>query len=457
MEASKSQGLKLTREDDDDYQGELAGAECLEQSIVPHVTWAAMKELYSSSTSVAKRLLIGGAADGIEVVNALLMVRAYSRVLVDMCINDVRRSGKRVWSIAAGSTDITSDYDVSLVGPGAIKAVRCVVQTAQRRLGGKQLSVVADTNLYVSPSFAYLAESKPFPGVELSVYAAPELGDAVRTGPAASSKDPGKWHLRVFVARELERGAWLAYPVPESPVAFQAERVALLQRFFGYGTPPNLETMLSFGKKLVRFQYPSSRSHLLTEEEYWTSVINSMVYSVEAYVAVSTVLAVVVEMQQKTVGANLKKQIYEHAAVENYCDLRDHGGLSRDASHVVIVQTSKYVKRILYCLDRAWSRDGTDTEKQVLQQLLQHSGLVDGLVAKRGSASVTISAEEAREIELLYPRLVQLGPVFRELLRPPSRPRAQVTASNSLIQQRPALRRQRTMTEPFFSNCPVGE
>ena len=310
-------------------------------------SWEILKKMYSSSS---KELLLNVPKLGeISVVNLLLYIRAFSRVLVDGCVSAVRQSGARVWALAQGSTLVTSDYDVNVFGNGAVAAARCVAESFTRGfISHPRLADVADTNVYVAPGFALLEGTPP------------------------TNRPLPSW-LKVVKVRTLEDGWVLAYPLPSGEVAFRLERARLKEKFLrvvaddgGRHQDDGVTPEQRFGKvieaagRLEAFYYQKEGAQVqLDEESYWKLVLEALSNQEEAYVAVSTVLVVVEYLQGKNLELKelLMPESWKIAAAENYCDLSEHGGL-RPTDFSDALRTSKYAYRSFVALREGWPDAG---------------------------------------------------------------------------------------------------
>lgn len=97
-----------------------------------------------------------------------------------------------------------------------------------------------------------------------------------------------------------------------------------------------------------------------SEKKYWELVLTNLQMSVESYVAVSTVMAVVVGIQGEKVArvaGSFTKMNWVIAALENMIDLLVHFGNPEDSKREAkLVDTSKYTFRFLTCLDQSGIR-----------------------------------------------------------------------------------------------------
>lgn len=92
-----------------------------------------------------------------------------------------------------------------------------------------------------------------------------------------------------------------------------------------------------------------------SQATYWELVLGNLQASVESYVAVSTVLAVVVGIQGKKLDMVVSRTKLENwliAALENLNDLLVHYGTpEKEKRQAKLIDTSKYVLRFLTCVN----------------------------------------------------------------------------------------------------------
>lgn len=226
--------------------------------------------------------------------------------------------------IAAGSTNITSDYDVTLIGKKASQFVSLVLNKMSKLLHSKThtMAEFADTNMYILPGIYKETSNLP------------------------------KWFQTVKISSD-----GVKVPIPSSEVAKAIER-HYIQELWKHG--PNTNTIQTKYNHLIKHTKPledfyySNRS--MTETNYWHTLFTANQYAIEAYRSISAFLVVVVEMQMKHSISQLEDHHYFISAIENIIALKDHGLLGRSYTikkHIPnskLLQVSKYVQRLLYSL-----------------------------------------------------------------------------------------------------------
>jgi hypothetical protein len=306
----------------------------------------------------------------ISSANHLVYVRALSRVLVDIMTsqwNEGREEASKIQLIAAGSTSITSDYDVTLVGNGASKLSKSINDTFLEQTE-QSLSLYADTNLYTTPC-VYLTEDRavligkenlilfadPTKTAGLNIYC---LKPTLSNGGESAS-------LTAAVNRLLKAQDKITSPLGTGDV---------------YATCSVFEHLM----------YDCPQPEWTT---IWQIVVEALQLVEDAYHSVATICVVVVEMQmRKEVDQGFSASIYMAAAIENLAELTEYA-ITEKSSDLEVVNTMKYTYRSLYSLQRALSR-GTKEKTTLLTTLL--SGFLTSTRAantNRSNAGFTDSQE----------------------------------------------------------------
>lgn len=296
-------------------------------NIIKDVDWFEVVKIHNSS-KIAKTININN--QDLSTQNILLFIRSLSRIIIEQEINKQKKINKQFYSIIAGSTNITSDYDVTLVGEGAATVCENIINIFFGTYC-RNLADVADSNIYIAPSFVI---------------------------------NPGKEYKFNYV--KLPGTDDQAFPLPITSVAIRSEINTVLKRekYIFECEIENLKfnkilcrykKMIEKGKELERdFFYGESMKE---EVDFWNLVHEIGFYAMEAYVTLSTIISVVVEIQM---GKNLpednklKPINYLISCFENMINFIEHSNLNSkildegilNLSKIIIVKNSKYILRI---------------------------------------------------------------------------------------------------------------
>lgn len=202
----------------------------------------------------------------LEAHNLLYYIRGLSRVILDHEFSEWNKKyGNKLTLIAAGSTNITSDYDVTIVGNTAISFVRQVLFKMKRVMKNVHLAEFADTNMYVLPSVY-----KP------------------------------KKNLPTWLSLAPINKSGMLCPLPKSDVAKAIERHYMQELWKkgsvqGVGFNKMYERLLKLATPLEKLYYDPKYNNM-DEPTYWHALYSATKYSIEAYLSMSAFMVVVIEM-----------------------------------------------------------------------------------------------------------------------------------------------------------------
>lgn len=286
--------------------------------------------------------------------NHLIYVRALSRVLVDHMTskwNEGRKDENVIHLMASGSTNITSDYDVAMVGNGASRLAKEINETFEAQTT-YSLSEYADTNLYMTPYVSLTAKGVKRLGHENVLEVKARRGKST-TGlyivvPTAENGGLSVvFDAAVYRLRESQH----MDPAPsDRPIA-----------------PPRDHDMYKLASEYERLIYSSDR---VQWKSVWDVATQVQIISPDAYYSVATILVVVVEMQMfPRTKYDFPDMIYRASAIENTAELVEWGllplaiGKARAPDDGTIAATVKYVYRVFYSMGRCVTFLPRDTRK----------------------------------------------------------------------------------------------
>ena len=252
--------------------------------------------------------------------------------------------------MAAGSTNITSDYDVTMAGPRASE-LAAHINGKFFRDTGHSLSTYADTNLYFNPwvlitnnNFHRFAENfihVPRPDEE-DLYLPFPKSDALQT------KDRSQAHWRLSKSRCNCRQSG-----PQTDLYLLAKQIETA--FYTNDGSVVWETLIDLLHESQRLQ-PD--------------------------ITLSSLAVVVVEMLGQGAKLGLDAHYYETCALENIACMAEHGLFTdRDVPQEVekLVGTIKYLYRVVYSLQNADTTAITEETVAMLHNLNLIRGNVDFL------------------------------------------------------------------------------
>lgn len=313
----------------------------IDNMLLKNVSWDKLVDAHNK-IKCSKEIIINGLP--LPIINVLMYIRSFSRIYIDTYVAQYKTDNPDTpfYMFAAGSTNITSDYDVQLIGKGASEMCKNIVYSFTTDTGN-DLATVADSNVYISPGF-----------IHSTIYKYPE------------------WFK--YVISDSETGQ--AFPLPIGEIALKKEKDAVLKRA-SYVFPTSIADRYFSMITKTRYVedeifYNKTHNTALTEGDFWDLLHSINFDAMEAYITLSTIIIVVLEIQMKINIEGLTRDNYIIAAYENLINFKDHSSHSTDEE---LLKASKYIYRILYCLLKA----------DILGKLTKHMSTVEYIVSKRGN------------------------------------------------------------------------
>lgn len=302
--------------------------------------------------------VVGTPAAGFDstVTNILEFMGAHRKILIDYMLGRLKQSLPRsrlpIQSDAFGSTKATSDYDLTIIGPGSYFVVRCIVDRFFEWTNHRTMSFVFDSNLYIGPDILVTDENRE---------RFDKLGvKTVRIGESTKK----------------------AIPFPDDSGTLAMERESILGKLGKDDSAltddeimARYHTLTDLGKGMDAFVYGSVLHERGEEEEeeggedggggfgskalYFEHLFRMNEAAIEGYHGLSTILFVVHGMQaghMATIRPHLQEAHLHNAALENVIDLTNHWNAAvrhtstHEALDAVGLKLKKYLLRILEAL-----------------------------------------------------------------------------------------------------------
>ena len=295
---------------------------------------------------------------------------------------------------AAGSTNITSDYDVAVTGPDANEIMWIMFQKFVKKFKSS-LPHSFDSNLYSSPLYIHTAEN----GTKISqLRLSGSLFPRVNYGSRNFTLVP---YNKVHVNEELAWAGIKLLPIFETHIknkhsklqgilsnSRQLKTELDMECQSAEGQYPELQEFLRTGdydeetKHIIKnyfLQYTSQKvcqdfvyksNALKGKQNFFYHSNKANYFSSEAYYTSSAVNSIVVENQLGhkldfgTRSFDVKRKIYLTAAIENLGDMINHMTHEKGSNiKKTIVKYSKYLYRIYLCLSNTGTGSATWTAK----------------------------------------------------------------------------------------------
>jgi hypothetical protein len=318
---------------------------------------------------------------------------------------------------AFGSTNLTSDYDLTIAGPGVYLILRCLLEQFQNlyTLEGFRSSVkittaqLFDSNFYVVPDLVLTSHNKTL------------LDDI---GVTLYSTNPSK-------------NMYIQIPSGRNQFAIELESIRqklLHDEDMDTNTiTKKYQTLMDMAENLDIELYSNNTGNvkniLKTPESLLSYTLEMCRSSIEAYYGLSTILVVVYGLQAKKMSELMDKNILkkEHfiiAGVENTIDLVKHQSNSYKEGEDVkntnlAIKVSKYIQRILTCVKKVQddAPDGELDKAIELTNKILYYRSNSGKMTQEERISYQTYIKEFMSYFSLDKRLVfnKIHPLFRRL------------------------------------------
>ena len=311
------------------------------------------------------------------------------------------RTGNLNEYFAAGSTNITSDYDVAITGPDANEIMWLMFKKFVKKFKSS-LPHSFDSNLYSSPLYIHTAENgKKIEPIRLPGPLFPRVNYSSRNFTLVP-------YNKVHVNEELAWAGIKLLPIFEKYIkgkhtklqnilsnSAQLKTELDMECQSAEGQYPELQEFLRTGdydeetKHIIKnyfLQYTSQKvcqdfvykSHSLKGKQNFFYHSNKANYfSSEAYYTSSAVNSIVVENQLGhkldfgTRSFDVKRKIYLTAAIENLGDMINHMTHEKGSNlKKTIVKYSKYLYRIYFCLGKAGDQKDADKADKIKKDII---------------------------------------------------------------------------------------
>lgn len=367
----------------------------------PCASWVTTRENILDFTGAYRKVLIDYFITGyIAQLDADKGIQAEYAILGDDKLGDVIRY------TAFGSKNATSDYDVTLSGPCVHKIVGYLMTSfADLTAHDKSMAFVFDSNFYIVPELL----------IPLKL-----PGDDVWTKHKIKLFRPyvcdlhDHHHPTCMEGTEAgRREREVAVPVPDGDI-IEMEWNQIMTKLNQPHASSDADALdkevlakyanlVRLGADLDAFVYKGDKSGLTDKAAFFRHLFAMKQTSIESYVGVSTVMAVVYGMQagrMECVHNCMTPLNFENACLENLLDFTNHWNaqvpsMSADESHAlrVFVKLSKYLQRVLVCLAKALESEPNT------KALFHHTDFVDQTVRSRSGIrpSVEVTTDHLRD------------------------------------------------------------
>lgn len=327
----------------------------LDKIILNNSIWSELTKIYNSK--VAKEIEIGILKT--DVKNVLIFLNGYRRLLVDYYINrsinfvlplsadkyktfmQDKTFNELIKTTAFGAESPTSDYDVTLEGPGVHIIMNNILGDFQRNIN-KTTAITFDTNIYIGPVLRLNIETN----YKFLKQQIPEL--------------------QFFELAKRENNLFSGVPIPLKKEILKIEWNNITSKFNEEHTELTNEIIMDkynnlfkIGEKIDKLVYQmdnsifNNKNNLEKEIIFFNLLLDGCKTSIESAYALSTIIIVVYGIQGKKDISFLKKENYLISIYENLSELKNHWNFNNSKDDSVKLKVAKYIYRILFALEKA--------------------------------------------------------------------------------------------------------
>lgn len=347
--------------------------------------WASQTDLFEQSRSCKERCLRSDAKRQRNLAFRLEFLGGLRKMVVHNlfeCAND--RPGVTTYK-AFGSTNLTSDYDLTILGPNAPNVIERMSKAFKSQYK-TSLPKAFDSNIYCTGYYSKKGSNPHVPGKLLAVKRGKptQIFTIEAVGKDTQAVQEQFAWLKICESNKalFEHMAANNTTVPAAAVRRMSNALrSELKRSEGDDKTEKMYTMLIkrakryFQQMYGRKKYTAAQTVSLIKDSCaaaWASV--------EAYYTPASVAVVVLELQAGYTFRNAKGEpvvlqthTYKCAALENFGDFVHHAKDMRGDLRRILLKLSKYIYRVEHCLEKISGRP------------MLARGIKDQIVAHRGS------------------------------------------------------------------------
>lgn len=327
--------------------------------------WIELTTIFTNEKSAKQKSVIGGVNE--DLLRMLGCIRTYTVEQVFLCsLKKVRGNKKDMKYTAYGSTNVTSDYDITLTGRKAPEVMITMFHQFLKRYDNL-LPKMFDTNVYCAGMYS-------LQGMNQSTSSnIQKIGDGRRGIILSKNIDERRTQNQFAALSLLESDITHQYcsrnQLPnvsnlllqtkklqkELKSRTQKETLKQRNRFPGKNKDTidvivNYELTYSYAKKLFKQMY--SRSSGLEKNKLVRFACMAQYYSVESYYTPATFNIVVMHLQAGEKKIKITKNDFLCSVLENLGHFRKHTlhHFTKTNEHSILLKNSKYLYRMYYSL-----------------------------------------------------------------------------------------------------------
>lgn len=330
--------------------------------------WIKLSSVFTHNLTAKEKDIVPGVDEEL-----LIMLGGIRKYLVSRIYNCSTK--KNVRFFAFGSENVTSDYDLTLVGKSSPQVVWKMFQMFLKQYNNI-LPHVFDTNLYCSGIYSptgalkiphrvdvtpEIFVLKPHTPNDISVqmnFALLKLhqsGFDISTHPTFRTHMQNVFSLEKKIKKLFNKKREIQYKKYDGN-KYDVKTIYIITKYY---------LSVLYAKKINKILYNSGKTDALF---YYACM--SQYFAIESYYTPATVNVVVMTLQGKHKFA-IKKEEYLISTLENLADFRVHLQHEKKLTKDVLLKYSKYIYRILYSLGKAiQNRDIQQQARKIKKEII---------------------------------------------------------------------------------------
>merc|ERR1712166_571805 len=331
--------------------------------------WDALTKLYLRDAKDKKKYI---SKTNLNIELLLKYINVYRMLLIDVIIkssidnmnsnyslrkkysNFLGKDGfeKHLLSSALGSCNPTSDYDLNLGGPGCNIILSNLINKF-KKISKKGMSYMFDSNFYVTNMILTNKNKKRLTDIGVKIL---KIND-------------NNLYISLNDCKECINLDFLY---------LQKKRKEINEHLTNRMIDNKYKKLIKLTKRFDMFLYKNNykKANINSRLDFYKLIAEMKYNSIESYYCYSTVNIIVWGIQRGKLNKIMKYLTAENfliSTVENMIDLYKHHGNSKKINKDLVIKVSKYIFRILLCLDCYFKKSNKDVRKKFDEYLKKTS------------------------------------------------------------------------------------
>jgi len=332
--------------------------------------WEKLTKIYNKEAKDKKNYLESDT--NLQVKNFLEYMGALRKIIIDVIVKKTtdrmskdkkhkskyksflknNKFNKYIIASALGSTNLTSDYDITFGGPGSYLLIKCIIENFNKIKLKKMptMTQIFDSNFYLMPDLVITKNNmNRFKNKNINLFQV----NGTHMIPVPNSKDITSLELLKLKNKKDDN-----------------------RKLTSNNLKKRYNKLLKLGEEMDVFLYQDNfkNSSIKNKLDFFNKIMEIKETEIEAYFCLSTVLTVVYGIQSKKIDDLEKILIPDNflvGAIENIIDLYKHHSHSfvnnQEKIRNLSIKVSKYIYRIFFNLDYYLKKGDSKTRQKCKQ------------------------------------------------------------------------------------------